>query len=138
MAVHRTSHLAICLDILDERLQGEIPITIKRPSCPNDYYVLGHLALRSLNGTNIAEVPMPEYQCIHESLLRKGSWRSAPIFTGSQPSTSPWNPKLINSEWKEPLSLWQVDCRKENCGSDPYCQDSFSAGGVRESACERA
>ena len=111
---------------------GETPITIQRPSCPNDYYVLGHVALLDNNGTNPVEVPMPMYKCIHESLLRKGSWPSAPVFTGSQPYTSPWNPSLVTVEWQQPFSLWHTNCMQPDCGADldrsPWCGDSFSRG----------
>lgn len=54
---------------------GEIPISIQRPVCPSDYYVLGHIALREANGTHPAEIPSPHYKCLHESLLRNGAWQ---------------------------------------------------------------
>lgn len=108
---------------------GETPITIQRPTCPNDdYYVLGHVALLGNNGTINLEVPMPMYKCIHESLLLKGRWTSRPAFTGSQPETSPWNPSLKPVEWQNPLSLWHANCGQPDCGADPFCADTFSRG----------
>jgi len=108
--------------------KGETPITIQRPSCPNDYYVLGHLALLDRNGTNNFEVPMLMYKCIHESLLRKGSWPVKPAYTGGKPETSPWNPSLKSVEWQSPLSLWHANCGQPDCGPDPFCVDTFSRG----------
>ena len=108
--------------------KGETPITIQRPSCPNDYYVLGHVALLDNNGTSGFETPMPMYKCIHESLLRKGSWPAKPAYTGGKPETSPWNPSLKPVEWQNPLSLWHANCGQPDCGSDPFCADTFSRG----------
>jgi len=108
-------------------IQGATPMSIVRPTCPNDFYVLGHIALRKANGTISAEDPMPQYKCIHESILRKGTFRNPPVFTGKQPVTSPWNPSLLAVEWYKPLSVWQTDCSYASCGVSQ--EDTVCTGG---------
>jgi hypothetical protein len=70
---------------------------------------------------------MPQYKCIHESILRKGTFRNPPFFTGKQPVTSPWNPSLLAVEWYEPLSVWQTDCSYASCGVSQ--EDTVCTGG---------
>eukprot|EP00961_Rhodomonas_salina_P035881 482615-Rhodomonas_salina.2 len=108
----------------------EIPGAIYRPSCPSDFYVMGHVAVREADGINPRD-PFPStYKCLHESILRKGTFMPQPLYTGSQPGTSVWNPKLIAEEFANPVSLWAPDCRPPYCASvlNSGCVDSISIG----------
>mmetsp|Transcript_19225 Transcript_19225/g.39212 ORF Transcript_19225/g.39212 Transcript_19225/m.39212 type:complete len:1366 (-) Transcript_19225:114-4211(-) len=110
---------------------GVVPVSIFRPSCPSDFYVMGHIAIPEANGTHPRSPFMPQYKCLHESLLRTTTFESTPLFTGAQPGTSVWNPTQISEEYAEEISLWSPNCKPEICKQDRanrYCVDAISQG----------
>lgn len=107
---------------------GAVPITFQRPTCPADFYVLGHIGMLGSNGMTAAEEPPVAYKCLHETILRRALFKTQPILTGAQRKTSVWNAGLVAKTYLQKMSLWQPDCQAENCGGWPRCADSVTQG----------